>query len=134
STRSYSERAAGGRAEGSGASCAATGAAAVQARSAAAESQRETGESTPKPPGTTRPSLALAVDPVVAPPARDDGHASSSLLGLGRDCGAIIRSIQGVSAFPTAALATRPPGAVARRPVRLLKLGEHAPWPPVPES
>ncbi len=54
---------------------------------------------TPKPLGSIRPSLALVADPVVAPPSRDDGHAPSLLLGLGRDCGAIIRSIQVVSAF-----------------------------------
>jgi len=52
---------------------------------------------TPKPPGSIRPSLALAADPSVAPPSRGDGHAASSLLGLGSDCGAIIRSIQVVS-------------------------------------
>jgi len=56
-------------------------------------------DSTPKPPGSVRPSLALAADPVVAPPSRDDGHAPSSLLGLGRDRGAIIRPIQMVSAL-----------------------------------
>jgi len=54
---------------------------------------------TPKPLGSIRPSLALAADPVVAPPSRGDGHAPSSLRGLGRDCGAIIRSTQRVSAL-----------------------------------
>jgi hypothetical protein len=54
---------------------------------------------TPKPPGSIRPSRALTTDPIVAPPSRDDGHAPSSLLGLGRDCVAIIRSIQVVSAL-----------------------------------
>ena len=54
---------------------------------------------TPKPLGSIRPSLALAADPVVAPPSHDGGHAPSSLLGLGRDGGAIIRSTQVVSAF-----------------------------------
>src|SRR5678815_4169425 len=54
---------------------------------------------TPRPLGSSRPSLALAADLRVAPPSRDDGHAPSSLLGLGRDCGAIIRSIQVVSAL-----------------------------------
>ena len=59
---------------------------------------------TPKRPGSIRPSLALTTDPVVAPPSRDDGHAPSSLLGLGRDCGAIIRSIQVVSALASTLL------------------------------
>ena len=54
---------------------------------------------TPKPLGSIRPSLALAADPVVCPPSRDDGHAPSSRLGLSRDCVAIIRSTQEVSAF-----------------------------------
>ncbi|HET9156805.1 MAG TPA: hypothetical protein VFN91_09075, partial [Myxococcaceae bacterium] len=57
------------------------------------------GELTPKPLGSIRPSLALAADPVVRPPSRDVGHAPLSLLGLGRDCVAIIRSTQVVSAF-----------------------------------
>ena len=54
---------------------------------------------TPKPPGSIRPSLALTTDPVVAPPSGDDGRAPSTLLGFGRDCVAIIRSIQVVSAL-----------------------------------
>src|SRR5262245_20187580 len=58
---------------------------------------------TPKAPGSIRPSLALAPAPLVAPPSRDGGHAPSSLLGLGRACGAIIRSIQVVSALGTKA-------------------------------
>ncbi|HEY1334416.1 MAG TPA: hypothetical protein VGF31_09190, partial [Myxococcaceae bacterium] len=52
---------------------------------------------TPKPLESIRPSLALAADLGVAPPSRGDGHASSSLLDLGRVRGAIIRSIQVVS-------------------------------------
>jgi|GEM_PF-302143 hypothetical protein len=59
---------------------------------------------TPKPLGSIRPSLALAADPVVAPPSRDDGHAPSSFLALGRDCGAIIRSTQVVSALASTLL------------------------------
>jgi hypothetical protein len=59
---------------------------------------------TPKPPGSIRPSLALTTDPVVAPPSRGDGHAPSSLLGFGRDCVAIIRSIQVVSALASTLL------------------------------
>lgn len=43
---------------------------------------------TPKPPGSIRRSLAQTTDPVVAP-----------LLGLGRDCVVIIRSIPAVSAL-----------------------------------
>jgi hypothetical protein len=62
-------------------------------------SRRPFATRTPRPLGSIRPSLALAADPVVTPPSRDDGHAPSSLLGLGRDCGAIIRSIQVVSAL-----------------------------------
>ena len=45
---------------------------------------------TPKPPGSIRRSLALAADP---------GHVPSSLLGLGRDCVAILRSTRSVSAL-----------------------------------
>ena len=59
---------------------------------------------TPKPPGSIRPSLALTTDPVVAPPSRGDGHAPSSLLGFGRDCVAIIRSIRVVSALASTLL------------------------------
>ena len=55
-------------------------------------------DTTPKPAGSIRPSLALAADPVVIPPSPDDGHAPSSLSGLGRDRGANIRSTQVVSA------------------------------------
>src|SRR4030095_8491320 len=70
---------------------------------------------TPKPLGSIRPSLALAADPRVAPPSRDDGHAQSSLLGLGRDRGAIIRSIQVVSALARPLLEVRHVGGVRRR-------------------
>ena len=79
--------------------------------------------STPKPLGSIRPSLALAADPVVAPPSRDDGHAPSSLLGLGHDCCAIVRSTQVVSAFVglgavllLAPVATPDPREVVLRP------------------
>ena len=67
---------------------------------------------TPKRLGSFRPSLALAADPVVTPPSRDDGHAPSSLLGLGLDCGAIIRSTQVVSALAAVILSAgcAPPG------------------------
>jgi len=58
---------------------------------------------TPKPLESIRPSLALAADPVVTRPLRDPSPAPSSLLGLGRDRGAIIRSIQVVSTFVTGA-------------------------------
>jgi peptidyl-prolyl cis-trans isomerase A (cyclophilin A) len=83
---------------------------------------------TPKPLGSSRPSLALAADPVVAAPSRDGGHAPSSLLGLGRDYGAIIRSIQLVSALvsalalvacekqPAPAEAPKPPSPAAAQP------------------
>src|SRR6185369_11394238 len=40
-----------------------------------------------------RPSLALTTGPVVAPPSRDDGHARSSLLRLGRDCIALVSTL-----------------------------------------
>ncbi|HET9157388.1 MAG TPA: DUF3106 domain-containing protein [Myxococcaceae bacterium] len=59
---------------------------------------------TPKPPGSIRPSLALAADPGVARRFRDSSPAPSSLLGLGRDCRAIIRSIPVVSALVAALL------------------------------
>jgi len=48
---------------------------------------------TPKPSGSIRPSLALTTGPVVAPPSRDGGHARSSLLGLGRDCIALVSTL-----------------------------------------
>ena|GEM_PF-389444 len=73
-----------------------------------------------------RPSLAPAADPVVAPPSRDGGHAPSSLLGLGRDCGAIIRSIRVVSAFVLAvASSARAAPVVEAEPSRLV-LGPRA--------
>ena len=46
-----------------------------------------------------RPSLALAPDPGVARRSRDPSPAPSSLLGLGRDRGAIFRSTHSVSAM-----------------------------------
>src|SRR5215468_2345966 len=62
--------------------------------------------STSKPLESIRPSLALAADLRVAPPSRVDGHAPSSLLDLGRDCGAIIRSIQVVSTLVSLLVST----------------------------
>jgi len=75
-------------------------------------SRRPFATRTPRPLGSIRPSLALAADPVVTPPSRDDGHAPSSLLGLGLDCGAIIRSTQVVSALAAVLLSAgcSPPG------------------------
>ena len=46
-----------------------------------------------------RPSLVLAPDPCVARRSRDPSPAPSSLLGLGRDPGAIFRSTHSVSAM-----------------------------------
>src|SRR4029453_2757813 len=45
------------------------------------------------------PSLGLAPDPCVARRSRDPSPAPSSLLGLGRDSGAIFRSTHSVSAM-----------------------------------
>src|SRR6185369_13674590 len=71
--------------------------------------------STPRPPGSIRPWLALAADPIVARQLRDPSPAPSSLLGLGRDRGATIRSIQLVSAFVSPSSLSSCPLAPVRR-------------------